>query len=63
MITAGTYDLLVRGGLHRATSSCSTCVSTRIRAVRGVRSTETFIYLKLTQADLLLGRALTLHGP
>ena len=47
VITAGSYDLLVRGGLRPSDEELLDVLSSRIRAVPGVRSTETFMYLKL----------------
>ena len=47
-----------RGRSARATSSCSSCCPTGSAPSTGVERTETFMYLKLAQADLLMGRAL-----
>ena len=46
VITAGSFDLLVEA-VCEDDDALLELVSTRIRAIAGVRSTETFVYLKL----------------
>ncbi len=46
VITAGSFDLLVEA-VCEDDDALLELVSTRIRAISGVRSTETFVYLKL----------------
>ncbi|MBO0841763.1 MAG: Lrp/AsnC family transcriptional regulator [Nocardioides sp.] len=46
VITAGTYDLLVEV-VAESDEALLTLISTRIRAIAGVESTETFMYLHL----------------
>lgn len=48
VMTAGAYDLLVEV-VSTGDEELLDLVSRRIRAVTGVRSTETFMYLKLTK--------------
>ena len=54
VVTAGKYDLLVEV-VCESDDHLLDLISTRIRALPGVAATETFMYLRLGQADLLLG--------
>ena len=53
MVTAGSFDLLVEVVVEDDDAPAR-ALTNRIRAVPGVRSTETFIYLA-SEADLRLG--------
>jgi Lrp/AsnC family transcriptional regulator, regulator for asnA, asnC and gidA len=46
VITAGSSTSSPRSSA-RTTTTCSRCSTSRIRAIPGVRTTETFVYLKL----------------
>ena len=54
VITAGSFDLIVEL-VCEDDSQLLEILTTRIRAVDGIRSTETFIYLKLTKQTYTWG--------
>jgi hypothetical protein len=58
MVTAGSFDILVEL-VCEDEDHLLELLNGRIRQIPGVRSTETFMYLKLEEADLYLGDQMT----
>ena len=55
MVTAGSFDVLAEV-VAESDEDLLEIISDRIRAIPGVVTTETFVYLQPPQADLQLGR-------
>ena len=62
VITAGSFDILVEL-VCEDDDHLLALLNDSIRAVPGVRNTETFVYLQARQADLRLGNAMTHPTP
>ena len=62
VITAGRFDLLAEI-VCEDDDHLLEVINERIRAIPGVRTTESFVYLKLAQADLHLGNPMSTRAP